>query len=115
MEGACFGERLFTVLAFRGSPDIGLFPKFDTMAVKLKWSISDHTYAKQQLYRRAYAARCCGGDDPALAVWHALEAHSSPETRQGTLTKPDRDFDAEQSESTRTDSPGNNPDDGSGK
>jgi hypothetical protein len=65
---------------------------------KLKLSISDHTYAKQHLYRRGYAASRCGGDNPALAVWHALEANSSPGAREGAPTISDWDFESEQGE-----------------
>jgi hypothetical protein len=48
-----------------------------------------------------------------LAVWHALEANSSPEAREGS-TNPDRDFDAEQGEIDQDGPTWDNPDDGAG-
>lgn len=56
------------------------------------------TLTPNSTFSDADMSSCCGGDNPALAVWHALEANSSPEAREGPSTNPDRDFDAEQGE-----------------
>lgn len=90
----CFIGSLFCRYGGGEWPLTSLFLGEQTKRAQPKWSIWDHTYAKQHLYRRA------------------LEANS-PEARGGTPTNPDRHFDAEQGEIDQ-DPPGNNPGDGAG-